>query len=303
MDFLPVVSSGSLEDAIVKTVAFFDVFDYPLTVDEVSERLLGFEASREDIQHTVQKSERILFIDGYVVFPQRERIVALRLQNVSQDLALWKRVKKYEWIFRCVPFLHGVYVCNRLAISQGIEESDIDLFVVADTGRMFFVRTMLLVIFQIFGARRHGDKIPGRFCLSFFVDMSAADLSPLLLGSDIYFAYWFLLLKPLYGIFDIAKMNTWIEEYFSKNILPSSSDVNFSRPNFFGDFLQWIFGGKFGNFIERRLMSWQLARAVKKSEALGKPDGLVLTEHCLKFHDHDMRSQYFREWKRRIEKY
>lgn len=304
MNFLPAISSDILEDAIVKTVAFFDVLDYPLTIMEIHDRLLGFEANVDEIQSVLEKSKRVSFINGYVVLPERDRIIEMRLRNVSADLDLWKRVKRYEWMFRIVPFVQGVYVCNRLALTQGSRESDIDVFVIAEEGRMFIVRTFLLFLSQIFGVRRHGDRVARRFCLSFFVDTSLVNLQPLSDGaSDIYFSYWVLLLRPIFSAFDIRTYNSWLSGYFSEDLLRRNSQPPPLSPSYLRRFFTWIFVGRFGDTIESLFRTWQLRRSRQKFLAMGSPHGVVLHEHCLKFHDHDMRSHYFQEWRKRVEKY
>lgn len=305
MDFLPAISSPRLEDAIVKTVAFFDVLEYPLTVQEVSDRLLGYVASESDILVCLRGTDRLIMMRGYVVFPGRERLIEQRLSQVAADQRLWKRVRKYAWVFRVVPFVQEVYICNRLAITQGTDESDIDVFVVARQGRMFFVRTLLLGLFQLFGVRRHGSRVAGRFCLSFFVDSSSRDLEGFSdSSSDVYFAYWLLLLRPLFAHEDIRFSNPWLEKYFPRElVIRQAQQTQSSGSSFVRRGLERLFSGTFGDFVEKRLVSWQLLRARKKFEAMGSPHGVVLTEHALKFHDRDMRRQYFSEWRKRVEKY
>ena len=303
MDFLPAVRSETLDDAIVKTVAFFDVLEYVLTIEELSERLLGFDASASEVERGVRASGRVEVRerDGhmYVSLPGRVTLIDQRVQYGAADSRLWDRVQRYAWVFRCVPFLRGVYVCNRLAITQGTPGSDIDIFVVAQEGRMFLVRTLLLMWFQILGVRRYGRKVPGRFCLSFFVDTAGADLRPLLLPSeDVYFAYWLLLLQPVMRGFDIYEVNPWLREYFSERLLRTRAGVSHRYPvNFFGYLFRRVFEGRLGRFIEEKLSTWQLARARAKHQSLGAPEGVVLDEHCLKFHDRDMRKVYLQKWK------
>src|SRR3989338_8633583 len=57
------------------------------------------------------------------------------------------------------------------------DDSDIDLFIVARAGRLFIVRSFSILILHVLGVRLHGKKIKGRFCLSFFIDDTALDLS------------------------------------------------------------------------------------------------------------------------------
>lgn len=288
---------------MVKTVAFFDVLGYVLTIQELSERLLGFDASATEVESCVRTSARVQVLvrdeAEYVFLPRGVDLVDRRVRYNTTDSQLWERVQRYGWVFQCVPFLRGGYICNRLAITQGTPGSDIDIFVVAQEGRMFLVRTLLMMWFQLLGVRRHGRKISGRFCLSFFVDTAGADLNPLLLPSeDVYFAYWLLLLHPVTHGFDIYEANPWLRGYFSKRLLRERSGISHRYPvNFVGYLFRRLFEGRLGSFVEKKLSVWQLKRARAKHQSLGTPDGVVLNEHCLKFHDRDMRKAYLQTWK------
>lgn len=306
MDFLPTVRSETLEDAIVKTVAFFDVLEYVLTTQELSERLLGFDASVGEVKSCVRASARVQMLIQdeveYVFLPGSVGLIDRRMRYSSTDSQLWERIRQYAWVFRCVPFLRGVYVCNRLAITQGTPGSDIDIFVVAQEGRMFLVRTLLIIWFQILGVRRYGRHVSRRFCLSFFVDTKGTDLRGLLLPSeDVYFAYWLLLLQPVMRGFDIYEANPWLRGYFSDRLLREQSGVSHRYPvNFAGYLFRRMLEGRFGSFIEKKLSAWQLIRARRKHQSLGSPEGVVLDEHCLKFHDRDMRKAYHEAWRRLV---
>lgn len=302
--FLPTVSSESLDEAIFKTVAFFDVFDFPLRMQELSERLLAYEATEDEVRGVAEVSQRVHFVDGYVILPGREEIIARRQTNLACDLELWKTIQRYLWIFQAVPGVVSVSICNRLAMTQGAVESDIDIFVVAREGRMFFVRSCLLLLTHIFGVRRHDDKVSARFCLSFFVDRSSTNLERLAEGpSDIYLAYWTLLLHPVVGALDMCRENPWLAKFFSQRVLEQQRGGTASpRFSFIRLLLSVVSAGWLGDFIERRLMAWQLPRAQAKYQALGRPFGVVLSEHTLKFHDRDMRNEYLVAWEERLDR-
>ncbi|MBI2634689.1 hypothetical protein HYW82_03420 [Candidatus Peregrinibacteria bacterium] len=132
---------------------------------------------------------------------------------------LWKRVWRYCRFLRFVPFLRMVAVCNNLAFGRVRAASDIDLFIVAREGHLFTVRIFVTAILHIFGVRRHGEKIAGRFCLSFFVDDSALDLSTIAIEKDIYLAYWVKNLVPIIddGVYgEFLRKNEWVDGYFEE---------------------------------------------------------------------------------------
>lgn len=212
---------------------------------------------------------------------------------------LWRRVKRYRWVFKLVPFIRMVAVCNTLAFGRVNEKSDIDIFIVAKRGRLFLVRILVVFWFQILGVRRYGEKITGRFCLSFFVDDSALDLSSVALKQDVYLAYW---MKSMVIVADdgvsknFLEANSWVEDYFESGAVNDLKRAPFSWKIVHRGFWQCVFQYKFGDFLERNLKNWQMKRAKGKATALPDASGIVVSEHMLKFHNNDRRLKYRQVW-------
>lgn len=220
---------------------------------------------------------------------------------------LWRKVDSFSWIIQIVPFLRMAAVCNNLAFGKVSKDSDIDLFVIARSGRLFTVRFFLTVLMHVFGVRRHGDKIAGRFCLSFYVDESAMDLSSIALEDDIYLAYWVKALVPVVDrgaiMREFQDKNIWVEKYFE--VLPSmrgrvKKECSFVKILRF--FFEFMLNGRVGNFVERKLMKWQLENIHKKMKKLGSDASIVATSSMLKFHNRDRRRYYKNLWEARYGK-
>ena len=266
-EFLPILKSASLEEAIYKTVAFFDVLDYCLTEEEICERLLGFRATKDEVLLGLAMSSTIDTDGAYHYLKGRNGLVDIRITHGSFHEEMWKKAERLKWIFSITPFLRNVYVCNTLAMTQARPGSDIDLYIVTQPRRLFIARTWLLLLTQLLGVRRYGSNIEGRLCLSFFVDEEHADLSEFFLKpADVYFEFWKMLLKPIYTNSKASPsyMSSWLDR------------------------------------IDALLSKWQLKRARSKFEKMGKPAGVVLEPYCLKFHDKDMREVYQQEWENRL---
>jgi hypothetical protein len=220
------------------------------------------------------------------------------VKNQNLKEVYWQKVNFYLRFLKWIPFLRAAFVCNNLAFGKVDQKSDIDLFIIAKKNRLFFVRTFVTLTFSILRIRRHGKKTAGRFCLSFFVDDSALNFEKIAIEKDYYLAYWITNLVPVIddGISkSFLSENNWIKNYFPKNkkfeydytlLIDSTSKVR--------ELFKFIFKGKLGSLIENLLMKWQLKRATKKMKEVSKPNGLVVNEHMLKFHNLDRR-KYFRE--------
>ncbi len=137
--------------------------------------------------------------------------------NSGIEKSLWEKSEKYIKKLQIVPFLKMASVCNNLAFGKVDEKSDIDIFIIAKKGRLFFVRTFVTFLLHICGVRRHEDKINGRFCLSFFIDDYDLSLEKIANENDIYLAYWVKSMIPLIddGVSsEFLDKNLWAKRYF-----------------------------------------------------------------------------------------
>ena len=260
---------------------------------------------QEKIQHDLLK--KMVFIeekDGYFFLSGRSEIVETRKRREVLSLNLWKKVRRYGFIFRMCPFLKMAAVCNSLAYYNADESSDIDIFVVAGKNRLFIVRTFLMFFLEIFGVRLSGKKEAGKFCLSFLVSEDATSLEQIQKKPyDIYLAYWTVTLKPFYGgCDDFLFQNSWIKNYFKQRIELDCSRL-LRGQSFLRIFFEKIFSGRIGDFLERNLSYWQLKRALQKLNFLRRPHGVIIQSNILKFHENDRRVEFRERWISRLQNF
>lgn len=265
---------SSPQERILATLLFFNLQGRALTLTELQNWMLG--GPLNDLQGTLKKIPKVQSQNGfYWIEGQLDLPSFLEGQKRAQDY--WRKIHRCKWIFKLCPHLKQVYVCNSLALGSPKENSDIDLFIVTKSGRLFTARLWVTLWTQILGLRRHGEKIRKRFCLSFFVSEEAMNLKNITLEpEDIYLAFWLKTLVPIYGSSkshqDFLEANNWVEDYFGGK---SKSDWSPTK-------------GK-ENWLEKKLRTWQLKRAQEKAKQLKEPSGTVINKTMLKFHNHDRR--------------
>ena len=221
---------------------------------------------------------------------------------------LWNKVYRFVNVMQAVPFVKMIAVCNNLAFGIVDEESDIDIFVVAKKKRLFIARLFLVFYLHITGVRRHGKKVAGRFCLSFFVDESHLNLSKLAIKNDIYFAYWIYKLVPIINrgvLYEFEMKNRWILPVLKEESFRNKrSDIKKAPTKAFlsRKFFEFILFGPIGNVVEKFIGSWQMKRAKEKAEKLESRAGTVIADNVLKFHDADKRLLYRDAYSKIVEK-
>lgn len=296
---------SSLHDRCLATLAYFDLFDYPLTLEELERYFLGEQPSRKELADFLKtQGHRIQQQDGYYFFNGRDHIVMTREEREKISKNYWKKARWILPLIQMIPFVRMTGVCNSLAFNNASAESDIDLFIVAQTGRLFIVRFYTIFLFGLLGVRRHGNKIAGRFCLSFYVDENALNLENIQSGKDdIYLPYWVLTMQPLYGRKTYEKFvqeNAWISGYFGRTL---SLVRDFWRPSAFRavGWLKEIFlKGAWGDNIEKKLRKIQLSRHERHLSGLPLKASIVVSDHMLKFHNIDRRSEISKRFEAKL---
>jgi len=287
---------NSLADSVWKTLCWFDVFGHAASLEEIHRFLFWQKANRKEVEDILKKDRRVGASFGFYFLRGKNESVIARCGRQFQSGKLWKRVARHLFIFRITPFLRLVAVGNTLAMGWPKKNSDIDLLVVAPRNRLFTTRFFLTFWSQIFGIRRHGRKIAGRFCLSFFLAGNSLDLEKLKIAdNDIYLAFWAATLIPIHGdSTEFFAANNWIRKYFP-NLKLKTTTRKFRRKNF----CEKVLSGRFGNLVEQILRKWQLARASRKKQNSTK-NAVVISDEILKFHESDQREKFLREWQKRV---
>lgn len=189
-------NDASLETAILHTVAYADIFDYPLKVEEVH-RYLEVPALLAtvdaEVANGVVSSGRLAWRDGYVSLPGREGIVEVRQQRERRAQALWPRALRYASLIASFPFVRMVALTGSLALDNADDRTDLDFLIVTAPDRLWLARSFLLFIVR--WARRRGDVVCPNYLLSeralvleqrnLFVARELAQMVPLF-GLDVY---------------------------------------------------------------------------------------------------------------------
>lgn len=300
-----------LQKSILQTLAYWDIFEHPLTKEELYHRFfdtnftdlrlsyVDFINQLEQMEHLQQIEQK----DGFNFLPGREKIVdtrQLRVKWIEKKMKIAKRgIKKLARI----PFVRAVFVCNTLAMGTADEDSDIDVLIIVRKGRIFLTRVLSVLVLSLFGLRRTKKKINNKICLSFYLADDNLNLEKIAIKDDLYLINWLNNLLPAYDPSDlhgsILRANKWAEKYLVNGWKNMECGMwNVECVGMLKKFFEKLWGGRYGDLIEAQAKGAQLTKMKLNYTSVQNAldTRVVVSDSMLKFHEKDRRLEYRERW-------
>jgi predicted nucleotidyltransferase len=264
----------NIRQDIIATLAYFDLFDYPLTQAEVIQFTRGGYPAKEikPAIRTLLAEKHLYHFNGFFLLRNEPELVTRRREGNQRARLLLKKAERVARLLAAFPFVRGVAVSGSLSKNYADEGSDIDLFIITAANRLWLARTLL-----------HGLKklafLVGReqyFCMNYFIDEAGLEIRE----KNIYTATEVATLLPLQGI---AAFNAFFRSNdWSRLFLPSAqlrvSYVQDIPRNFFRRSLEWCLDRFAGNMADNLLMRITSRRWNRKTlEGRRNNRGIVLS--------------------------
>ena len=207
-------NSGEIQHAILHTLAYADVFDSPLTADEIQRYLTGVKASSAEVEGALGQLTPQIACDGrYYFLSGREIIVVTRKRRAGVASQLWTKAILYGQVIASLPFVRMVAVTGSLAMDNTEDGKDIDYIIVTQKGYLWTCRAMTLAIARV--ARLDGVTL----CPNYLITENALELE----NRSLYVARELAQMIPLSGMevyIHMRCLNSWTDEY-----LPNAKDA------------------------------------------------------------------------------
>ena len=331
---------SSLEKAIIQTVAYFDIFKFPLTLVEIWKWLYQGKNVRykmqdvkiSDIQEALEKSEKLKEVieckwgfyflkdtphhpstrsggAGQANIKSRD-LVEIRIERYNIAERKFKRALRVTKILASIPFVRMIAVCNNLPYNNAEEESDIDFFIIKKENRIWMTRFFCAGLMQLLRMRPTKKTARDKICLSFFATQDNLNLKDIALRPyDIYLTYWIDQIFPIYdeeGNYEkFREANKWIQEF-----LPNSFGVKvgFRRKvklpfiiYKIKKILEMLHSYSF-NGITEKFYKWLELKIMSRrlKEMANKDTRVIVNDKMLKFHDNDRREETRRIFEERL---
>lgn len=205
----------TLSKAILATLAYHDIFGYPLTQDEIRNFLIGKKIKlqlKKELSKLKSQGE-IGERNGYHYLKNRSKLTAIRLQRAKYSRAKLKRAKLFTTLLTLIPTVKLVAISGALAMNNGNKNDDIDLVIISSKNTLWTTRFLANLILLPYRRYPESTQVSDRACLNIFIDESNLKISP----QNLYTAHEICQMKPLWDrgwtYSRLIKANSWIYKF------------------------------------------------------------------------------------------
>lgn len=288
--------SPSLERAFLQSVLYASLFDYPVTLSQLRDGLIGERADEPTLARCYLTSDllqaTVECAEGYYFPRGRSDLLETRRRREGASRQLLENSARALAFVRKMPFVRMVALSGSLAHMNAEGGADLDLFVVTRPARVWSVMVTALVVARLMGWRR-------QLCLNYIVSERALLVGP----ADLFCANQIVHLQPLDGhevYRAFLESNRFIERFYPNFRPKAPASAALQRPLLFRlaeTVLDWTIAPLYerlcrvlyGRYLRRRAHTWR------------SRDQVRLEAECLKLHTSSHRREVMERFERALE--
>jgi hypothetical protein len=293
-DFTP------LEAAILRTVLYADVFNFPLTAAEIQHFLIhdaptSLAAVETALRHSIPLTACLILQDGYIACADKSHLIALRREREAASARLWPLARQYGiWLGR-LPFVRMVALTGALAVRNAAADTDdLDYMLVTAANRVWLARAFAILLVRL--ARQRGLVL----CPNYVLAEDALEQA----RKDLFIAHEITQMIPLYGhlnYWQFRAANGW-----TNAVMPNAAAPFYPEPapaehalwTYLKQILESVLAGSLGNWLER----WEYRRKLARfaSDMQTPHSAAVLDQSQVKGHFNDYGHLVLRQYHERL---
>lgn len=291
-----------IQKLILATLAYYDLFDFPLTTEEIKKYLVAprYLKIRENINiettdaelYSLTNTGVIELHKGFYTLPDRDHLIPIRIRRTRIAKKKMQLAQRVARLLSFMPYVQAVFASGSLALENTDYDSDLDLFIITKSGRIWTARFIINSVLDVLGLKRKPkDKIaPNKICPNHLI----ADNALTITNQNIFTAKVYSHLVPIYVrsrslLKNFQHDNQWINSYICNWSFPTEHLVhNFSVATNIKYAKEAILNTKLGKLIENLCRKYQKHR-IEKNPLTHNPHGRIeYDDNRLEFHPHSI---------------
>lgn len=288
---------AELNEAIKRTIVWFDIFSFPLTPLELWQ-FLPLKTQWSEIMPALTDNNFGLKQKQGFWFIGDEQKIHTRLRRQNYADRKFKLALKFAKIFGQLPWVKLIAVANQIGYGNLKDLGDIDLFIITQKNRLWLTRLIMAAPLKILKLRpndRSGENNSrDTFCLSFLVDEDHLNLIRFRLNTgeeDIYLTYWLASLTPIFERGEtfqkLISENAWLKKQLPNWQIAIPSHQRLIRK------IDKSSISKLLDKLEIISANWQKKHLRREhSDLMNRDTRVIINDHTLKLHTIDRRQEF-----------
>jgi len=267
----------------LRVLTYFDLFDYPLTREEIG-LFMDKKVTPDELTTAIDQLEEsglIIPHDNYYCLKNAESLVNRREEGnqlASDLIPIAFRISSFLYNF---PFVRGIGISGSLSKNYADEKSDIDYFIITKSNRLWITRTLMHLFKKL-------TFIAGRehyYCMNYYIDEEALSIQE----KNVFTAVEVATLIPVCGngsMESFFEANGWVESYYPNYVIDVESRKN-SKHSILKRTFEFLINLLPANKLDNYLMKvttkrWKRKEAERRVNSVGRRLGLHTNKHFSK---------------------
>jgi hypothetical protein len=206
----PYRENEAIRTGLLLTMAYSDVFNYAMSLEEIQRYLVGASASATEVRQLAweetNQTHRLSQQGEVICLAGREELFDVRRRRQAVAQERWAAARAYGHILAGLPFVRLVAVTGSLAMNNAEAGGDIDYMIITAAGRLWLCRAMTILVVR--WAAQRGERL----CPNYLISQDNLESKP----QNLYNAHELAHMVPLSNLElyqHMREMNAWTGWY------------------------------------------------------------------------------------------
>lgn len=300
-----------VSSALIRTLAYSDIFDFPLKEDDILKFFIGKRIGSNALQNLlVRHRDFIAYRNGYYCFVGREQIISKRKKREKESIKKLQIARRIALYLSIIPTVRYIGLSGNVAMKNAEKDDDIDFFIITKSRTLWATRLFAIILLKLLGyhRRKFTLKVKNMVCMNMFLDEQKLSLSKK--RQDLYSAHEIVQMVSLFDrdnmFWKFLVANEWVKKYLpnaygcmdGKKVICQTSRQTGKVASYaqylFSLFLQFVLRFSVIEIVAKQLQLWYMLRHRTKEE---------ITDTMLAFHPNDYRNKILAHYSRNTKRY
>ncbi len=295
------IKLSALSKSLLKTLMYFDVFNYPLNIKELIsccdyKEKPNTKDGKASLEELVAQ-ELIYEFDDFYTLHNKQDLIDRRLKGNQLAKERMKDAHKMTRLIASFPYVRAVMLSGSISKDFMEDDSDIDFFIITEPQRLWIARTLLILFKKTFLLNSYKN-----FCINYLIDSEHLEIE----HQNIYTGIELLTLIPTYGgkIYDeLIDANPWSKKYYPNYQKRSTKEVHEFKKGTIQKISEGILNTKLGEWIDSYFMKitmnfWQ--KKYKSHQPEHFETSIRSRKYVSKYHPNDFQQKVLNLHKQKI---